>query len=157
MVAEVLKMCCVDPSRVPADVVEQHVELARARGDFAESPAAMIEAARSLMLFLARRRRFAVMADRVTCPVLLLHGDSDRLVPLASAQAVLRAQPAWRFEVARGLGHVPQLEDPAWTADRILDWLSTEAVGDAVDAACTHAHGPALAAEACAEEQWRAS
>ena len=129
MVAEVLKMCCVDPGRVPADVVEQHVELARARGDFTEAPAAMIEAARSLILVLARRRRFAAISDRFTCPVLLLHGDSDRLVPLASAEAVSRTQPGWRFEVARDLGHVPQLEDPTWTAGRILDWLSSEAVG----------------------------
>ena len=134
MVAEVLQLCCVDPGRVPADVVEEHVALARARGDYPEAPAAMIEAARSLMLVLARRRRFAAMIDGITAPVLLLHGDSDRLVPLASAQAVSRARPAWRFEVARDIGHVPQLEDPAWTAAQILDWLATDAMAAAARA-----------------------
>jgi pimeloyl-ACP methyl ester carboxylesterase len=56
-------------------------------------------------------------------PVLLLHGDKDRLVSLASARVAARANPAWRFEVARNVGHVPQLEVPQWTVDTILDWL----------------------------------
>jgi len=59
-------------------------------------------------------------------PVLLLHGDRDRLVPVAAARAVARANPAWRFEVAHDVGHVPQLEVPDWTAGHILDWLATE-------------------------------
>ena len=34
--------------------------------------------------------------------------------------------PAWRFEVAEGVGHVPQLEVPEWTAGHVLDWLAAE-------------------------------
>ena len=53
-----------------------------------------------------------------------MHGDRDRLVPIASARAAARANPSWQFEVAEGIGHVPQLEAPEWTADRILDWIA---------------------------------
>ena len=55
--------------------------------------------------------------------MLLLHGDEDRLVPVAAARAAAKANPAWRFEVAEDVGHVPQLEVPEWTAGHILDWL----------------------------------
>jgi pimeloyl-ACP methyl ester carboxylesterase len=129
-VMDTLRLCCVDPSRVPEDVVEQHVAVATSRADHAEAPDAMIEAARSLMMVLARRRRFAAMLDGLAMPVLLLHGEKDRLVPLASARAAAAAHPAWRFEVAPEIGHIPQLEAPAWTAGHILDWLATSRVAD---------------------------
>jgi pimeloyl-ACP methyl ester carboxylesterase len=54
----------------------------------------------------------------------LLHGDQDRLVPIASARSAAQANPAWTFHVANDVGHVPQLEAPDWTADRILEWLA---------------------------------
>ena len=60
----------------------------------------------------------------IDVPVLLLHGDRDRLVPIAAARAAARANPSWQFEVAEGIGHVPQLEAPEWTADRILGWIA---------------------------------
>ena len=66
------------------------------------------------------------MLDAITAPVLLLHGDEDRLVPVAAARTAAAAHPAWRFEVAEGVGHVPQLEVPEWTAGHLLDWLDRE-------------------------------
>jgi len=62
---------------------------------------------------------------RVNAPVLLVHGDADRLVSLRVAQAVADANPHWRFEIARGIGHVPQLEAPDWTAALVLDWADS--------------------------------
>ena len=59
-------------------------------------------------------------------PVLLLHGEKDRLVSIGAARAVAAANPSWRFEVAPDVGHVPQLEVPAWTAGHILDWLTSK-------------------------------
>lgn len=125
-VMDVLRLCCVDADRVPSRVVEQHVELARARRRYDEVDDAMLEATRSMMWVLARRRRHAAMLAGMQGPVLLLHGDKDRLVPVASARAAARANPEWRFEVAEGAGHVPQLEVPGWTAERIRDWLESE-------------------------------
>ena len=122
----VLRLCCVDTMRVPAHVVKQHLELARERRDYPDVDAELIVAGRSLILVLARRRWLYALMGRITVPVLLLHGAKDRLVPLAAARAVARRNPAWRFEVAEDVGHVPQLEAPRWTVDRIHDWLADE-------------------------------
>jgi pimeloyl-ACP methyl ester carboxylesterase len=59
----------------------------------------------------------------ITCPVLLLHGTRDRLVPIAVARAAARAHPAWTMIEMPGAGHVPQLEAPDDTASAITSWL----------------------------------
>jgi pimeloyl-ACP methyl ester carboxylesterase len=135
VVTDMLQLSCVDPDRVPAEVVEQHVAMAASRAEYPEVPDAMIEAARSLLVVISRRRRFAAMLARLSLPVLLLHGEEDRLVPLPSARAAAVAKPEWRFEVARDVGHVPQLEAPEWTAERVADWLGAEGARAAVRAA----------------------
>jgi pimeloyl-ACP methyl ester carboxylesterase len=84
----------------------------------------MMSAAQSLLFVLADRRRYAVMQRSIDVPVLLLHGDRDRLVHIASARAAAAANPTWQFEVAAGVGHVPQLEVPDWTAEQVLRWLA---------------------------------
>ena len=122
----VLRLCCVDTRRVPGHVLRQHLELAREREDYPDVDAELIVAGRSLVLVLARRRWLDALMGRISQPVLLLHGAKDRLVPIAAARRVARANPTWRFEVAEDVGHVPQLEVPEWTIDRILDWLADE-------------------------------
>jgi pimeloyl-ACP methyl ester carboxylesterase len=121
-----LRLCCVDPSRVPREVVDAHLELARSRGGYPELEREFLVATRSMLWELANRRRHAAMLRRIAGPVLLLHGDRDRLVPIGAARTAARANPRWRFEVAADIGHVPQLEAPEWTARQILDWLATD-------------------------------
>jgi pimeloyl-ACP methyl ester carboxylesterase len=133
-----LRLCCADPSRVPHPIVEQHLELARERHEYPDVDTELIVAARSLLWVLARRRLHAVMLSNIAVPVLLLHGDQDRLVPIASARTAAAANPTWRFEVARGVGHVPQLEVPAWTISQILNWLQTDGVAAAYAASPEH-------------------
>ena len=64
------------------------------------------------------------MLREIDVPVLLLHGDQDRLINIAAARAAAAANPHWQFEVAQGVGHVPQLEVPQWTIDVVLGWLA---------------------------------
>jgi pimeloyl-ACP methyl ester carboxylesterase len=128
-----LRLCCADPSRVPSDVVELHLELAGQRRQYSDVDSEMLSAAQSLLWVLADRRRYAAMQRAIDVPVLLLHGDQDRLVHIASARAAAAANPSWRFEVARGVGHVPQLEVPEWTAGHVLSWLAEHP--DAADVA----------------------
>ncbi|MDQ1536895.1 MAG: hypothetical protein QOE58_1288 [Actinomycetota bacterium] len=123
---DVLRLCCVDPTRVPADVLEQHLEVARARRGYVDIDAHFLGAARSLMSMLARRSAYLVTMRAIRVPVLLLHGEKDRLVPIEAARAAAAANPTWQFEMVEDVGHVPQLEVPGWTAGRILDWLATD-------------------------------
>lgn len=131
---DTLRLCCVDPGRVPPEVVQAHVELARTREYYEELESEFVLATRSLLWTVARRRQYAAMMRRIVVPVLLLHGDSDRLVNVASARATARANPGWRYEELADIGHVPQLEAPERTAGRILDWLGREGARAAEDA-----------------------
>jgi pimeloyl-ACP methyl ester carboxylesterase len=127
---ELLRLCTVDASRVPAPLLDQHIALTAERRAYANVDAEMLTAARSLLWTLARRKEYAAMLRRIQAPVLLMHGDRDRLVSIGAARAVAAANPTWRFEVAEDVGHVPQLEVPTWTAARLLDWLTKgEAAG----------------------------
>jgi pimeloyl-ACP methyl ester carboxylesterase len=123
---ETLRLCCVDPSRVPRDVVRAHLELARRRQAYTEMDAEFVAATRSLLTLLGRRREFAGMLSSIRRPVLLLHGDRDRLVSVRTARRVARLNPRWRYEEARDVGHVPMLEAPDWTLRAITDWMARE-------------------------------
>jgi pimeloyl-ACP methyl ester carboxylesterase len=128
-VAATLSLCCVDPSRVPADVVAEHVAVARQRAGFAGLDRDLIMAARSVVGMAGYPRSLAYRRGirSITAPVLLVHGARDRLVPVAAARAVARANPSWSFVVLPDVGHVPQLEAPQATAGAIRDWLDSTA------------------------------
>lgn len=122
---ELLELCCADPARISPDVVDQHVALARRRRSVPNTEADLLLAARSLIWVMARRRRYAAQLHELRRPVLLIHGSEDRLVPIRAARRTAAANPSWRFEEATGIGHVPMLESPAWTAAQVNDWLAT--------------------------------
>jgi pimeloyl-ACP methyl ester carboxylesterase len=124
-VRETLALCCVDPSRIPPDVLAMGLALAKERYGNDAAAADFLAAARSLVRMLTASKRFRQAMRDVRAPVLLIHGDHDRLVSLRVAEDVARANPTWRFEVARGIGHVPQLEAPEWTASVVVDWLAS--------------------------------
>ena len=128
-VARLLSVCCADSSRVPALTVAQHVEMERRRADFPDKSQALNTAMRSVVHTIGRRRGqvYRAIVDSVRCPVLLLQGDRDRLVPVAVARAAARAHPDWTLAVLPGIGHVPQLEAPGETAELITGWLGQAA------------------------------
>src|SRR6266567_1828353 len=124
LVATVLSLCCADPSRLPAEVVARHVEVARRRASFPGTGQDFGVAMRSVV-GLVRSPSYRRQLRSVGCPVLVLHGARDRLVPVAAALAAVRAHPAWSLVVLSGVGHVPQLEVPEDSARAITDWLGS--------------------------------
>lgn len=60
--------------------------------------------ARQLLAITADDDRSALLAQ-VRCPVLVMHGSDDPLVPVRAAQALRRALPQARVEIVPGLGH----------------------------------------------------
>lgn len=121
------RVCTADPSSIPRDLYDAHVDLLRERREDPDAPAAFLEAARSLLRLGARPDLCRQIMDRVACPLLVVHGRRDRLVPVEFAEAAVRAHPSWRLRILPGLGHVPQMEAPDRWLGVIEDWLGTVA------------------------------
>jgi pimeloyl-ACP methyl ester carboxylesterase len=118
-----LRLCGIDPDTLPSEVIDRSVEMIEQREDLDGMDRAFLSAARSLLVVLADPRRYRrAMAD-LRQPVLLLHGDRDRLVPVVAARDVARRHPRWRYVELAGVGHVPQLQVPDRVAAEILRWL----------------------------------
>ena len=124
-VHRVLDACCVDASRIPPELVAAQVGFLNG-ADRATLDGAYLSSARSLSQHFLRPRAFAQRLRAVEQPTLLLHGDADRLVPLAASRHVSSTKPTWTFDVARGVGHIPMMEAPVWTLERITRWLGVE-------------------------------
>jgi pimeloyl-ACP methyl ester carboxylesterase len=118
-----LRFTTADPRTLPEDVVRLHIEGVREHQRDPEGGKAFAESVRS-MLSLGRLSDVAERTlGHVTCPVLLIHGRQDRLVPAHDAEDALRRNPAWRGRILPGVGHAPQLEIPGrWLAE-VADWF----------------------------------
>lgn len=124
MVRLSLRVLAADPRSIPDDIVTLLVDLTRERKDDPDVARTFLEAARS-MLRLGRRPAVSRRAlEHVTCPVLLVHGRRDRLVPVAFAEAELKRHPQWRGRFFRDLGHIPQMEAPGRWLSEVADWFA---------------------------------
>ena len=122
MAARVLAMCCADPTRVPDELVRAHIALEEERiGRRAQR--ALAQGARSLLWALTR----GVPAEdyrRVRAPVLIVHGEADRLVPVEASRAIGR-RFGWAVEALPGVGHVPMVEAPEDFLRVTMTWLGS--------------------------------
>jgi len=124
LVREVFALVCAQPSRLSSDVVEAHIQLTRERERLgAQNGRAFLQASRSLGLRMADPG-FWAHARQVKAPVLVVHGELDRLIPLAAARDLVRRIPHWRLEVLDGVGHVPMLETPDLFMRVVGDWMA---------------------------------
>ena len=124
VVRATLALCCADPARIPPDVVEAHVALARERLErMPWANRAFVQAARSLIAVVARRSWFDQMVRRIAAPTLLVQGDRDRLVAAAASRRLAGLRPDWSFDLLSDVGHVPQLEEPARFVGCVERWL----------------------------------
>jgi pimeloyl-ACP methyl ester carboxylesterase len=74
----------------------------------------------------ATRTDWALQAQRITCPVRIVWGTEDRLLPWPSAAARLRTEwlPHADWVELEGVGHCPQLDVPVEAAQLILGFTS---------------------------------
>jgi pimeloyl-ACP methyl ester carboxylesterase len=123
------------PSPVPESVVRAGVGRAfrlLAFADQGKCDANVVDAftshhrdATSVSSYLSTARRMLpelqepMELAEIPCPVLLVWGDRDRLVPHRGAEVVLDALPGTRVELLEGVGHCPQIE----ACDRVLELL----------------------------------
>ncbi len=116
-----------DPSALDEGTLRSQTEMVRLQQANPDAVPAFLEAARSLMRLGSYRRATREILDGVDCPVLVLHGDHDKLVPLAFARDAVRRHPAWDLRIFHGVGHAIQLEAPDRWMAAVGDWLDRPA------------------------------
>lgn len=134
LVRETMRLVSADPSRIDPNVVEAHIALETDRLAESSWHESFYAATRSLVAALALKRRVLRWVRDVVAPTLLLQGDRDRLVPVASARNIASMRPDWEYHEFAGAGHVPMLEVPVEFVDVVSDWLMRQGatVADAV-------------------------
>ena len=118
-----IDLCFADSSAIPQDLLAAAVALVQQRATMRGLDVAFGQAARSIVAVNARPFTAWAEVRQVRAPVLLLHGERDRLVPVRASRVAARRNPHWTVEYFPDVGHVPQLETPDLVAARILDWL----------------------------------
>jgi|HubBroStandDraft_2_1064218.scaffolds.fasta_scaffold06365_7 pimeloyl-ACP methyl ester carboxylesterase len=122
-VRQLTELCFADPSRADPAMTQAAVALARRRQAMPSRDEALLAAARSLLRVIGRTRSYWAMMAGISVPVLLIGGDADRLVPVASMRRAAARNPRWETTILAGVGHTPQLEVPEVVADTIDGWL----------------------------------
>lgn len=128
-VDEALKLVTTDVGQIDPQVRAAHVEIARARLGQHHTAEAFLAAAHTTLLHGVRRRDYAKHSTAVATPVLLLHGDRDRLVNVGTARLLARRHPEWSYVEGAGIGHTPMLDRPDWVAGNILEWTRAQGIG----------------------------
>jgi pimeloyl-ACP methyl ester carboxylesterase len=124
LVRQVITAVAADPSRLDPAMVEAHVRLTRERGNLGrQNSRALTQATRSLGLRMADPR-FWAKVKRVQAPTLVVHGDLDRLIPIAAARELIRRRPDWTLAVMKGVGHVPMMETPEQFLRVVDQWMA---------------------------------
>lgn len=113
-----------DPSSIPEDLVRLHVEQLVRHQQNPDAGPAFLEAARSLMALGRHREVVRWIVNSVKCPVLVIHGRSDRLVPVGFAESAARMRPDWDLRLLPKVGHVPQMEAPERWLGLVEGWLA---------------------------------
>jgi pimeloyl-ACP methyl ester carboxylesterase len=119
-----LRIIAADPDRIDPDLVQAHVDQLRRQEADDDAGDAFLEAARSLMALGRRRDVARWILDSITCPVLVIHGRRDRLVPLRYAEHAIAAHPDWEMRLLPKVGHVPQMEAPERWLGAVEAWLA---------------------------------
>jgi pimeloyl-ACP methyl ester carboxylesterase len=124
LVQETMALVVADQSRIDPALLDAHVQLTRERGNLGrQNSRAFMQASRSLGLRMADPR-FWTRVKKIGAPTLVVHGDLDRLIPLAAARDLLRRRPDWTLEIVDGVGHVPMMETPDLFVRVVNQWLT---------------------------------
>lgn len=111
------------PVLVPDEFIAQHPELkqmmiAGAKMIPPTPPETADRALAGIQQFNAYDR-----LGQIKCPVLIVHGDKDVLVPPENADLIKRKIPQAEMYIIPGAGHAFQAADPVGIHQKIVDWL----------------------------------
>ena len=65
-------------------------------------------------------------AERITCPLLIIHGRKDRIIPVHASVRLHELVPASTLIVMPNSGHCPQIDDPSGLIRHVLRFIEGE-------------------------------
>lgn len=105
--------------QLEGQLFEASVDLAAHRRGLTHSDDSFLTAARSIIGRGIRPSAAHRHMSAIQSPVLLIHGDKDRVVPVSAARRAAAAFPHWKYVELEGIGHVPMIECTERTAELI--------------------------------------
>ncbi len=114
LVKDALKAAYGSPALVTPALVDRYVELSRAPGH------------RDILLAIQTRSRAPVTAETfkaMRVPTLVMHGERDKLIPVADGRGFAGAIPGARLVTYPGVGHVPMEQIPDRSAADVAAFL----------------------------------
>lgn len=111
------------PERVPMPIVDEFVELARARGELPWTEEAIPGSGRSIAKTFARRSEFVTMIRDITAPTLVIQGVGDHIVSPTAVEWMCHLRPDWELVQMEDTGHTPQLDAPVRFLRILLPWV----------------------------------
>lgn len=73
---------------------------------------------------MAERETLTWVLANLQCPILLIHGDADVLIPIERAREIKALVSSADLVELPGLGHMPMMEDPAAVAEALKRFLA---------------------------------
>ncbi len=127
-----MQMITHSMGRVPLEVIEASVDMARIRKELPWTAEATARTATSIAALYANRARYIRMIRAITAPTLVVQGVSDHIVSPTAVEYVCSLRPDWKLVQMSDTGHTPQMDAPLRFLAEVEPWLSnvaTSAVG----------------------------
>lgn len=118
-----LELVTHKPGRVPLDIVESLIDLARARKQLPWAADAVPKTGNSMARLFVRRSRFVEMIREIGAPTLVVHGVRDRILSPTSVEWLCSLRPDWKLIQMEDTGHTPQIEAPVRFMAILGPWL----------------------------------
>jgi pimeloyl-ACP methyl ester carboxylesterase len=141
--APVVRMLLMSPLPLPEAVVRGAVGTAYRQLAFARPRAAARDVVASFTSHHRDRRvvaryldtgrrlmpelEFPFRLEQVRCPVLLVWGERDRMVPARGSRRIIDALPETTYELVEDCGHCPQVEEPDRFVRVLLEFAAAPA------------------------------
>ena len=111
------------PALIPAEFLAAHPELKPMMVAGAKMmPPTPVETADRAMAGISTFNAYDRLAQ-IKCPVMIVHGDRDVLVPPENAQLIKSKIPHAEMYIIAGGGHAFQAVDPVGIHQRVVTWL----------------------------------
>ncbi len=120
-----LRMITQDPSRIPPEIVDEFIDLARERVNFPWAAAALNMSANSIAMVYKRPRDFVREIRKITAPTLVVHGLDDPIVSPTAVEWLCSLRSDWKLVQMDDTGHTPQLDAPVRFSRVVEEWLET--------------------------------